>query len=475
MARPCKILVVGAGLAGLSVAHSLARLDGTGRGIVVLERDPVRVGGRIRTHASRGYELGAGRIYSNHRLTRRLLDELGIGLVDLRAASVETPAYARVRRAGAAVKAPPRVRGGGLSLRDRRILASAGGRLEPVVAASLDSTYEGGDLGDRELQDQYETFPDLASATFYKVVGGYDSVPRALAARLEAMGGEVLLGQNVVDVAPRRVRARDAASGLVTTYEAPVVIIATPPRAVERWPAVYPYVAPICRALQERPLCRIYARLRGAEKVRRWPFYVKTTSVLCKVISEAERPWVQVSYSSGRDAEFWMRLRECSPATFADLLDSLVRQDLVQAGLVRAADAAAVGVDRASLDSCFWPVAAHAFRPARRRASSPMSWREMTTCHATALPGVFWANEAVSPVHAWAEGALLSAQEVVRRVGVFRRGGLPTSLPVLPAPPAGARAVLGRVYGAGDDGGFWDQESWYRDKESQPCMRDEEL
>ena len=78
-----KVVILGAGIAGLSCAYELGRI---GYKVVVLEAEPEHVGGRVRTHrceASDGRELhaelGAMRIPVSHRLTRRYVDEFGLG------------------------------------------------------------------------------------------------------------------------------------------------------------------------------------------------------------------------------------------------------------------------------------------------------------------------------------------------------------------------------------------------------------
>ena len=76
--EPAHVIVVGAGLAGLSAAHELER---KGFRCTVLEADPKHIGGRVRTYRfddGQYGELGAMRIPDVHKTVLRFVDEFNL-------------------------------------------------------------------------------------------------------------------------------------------------------------------------------------------------------------------------------------------------------------------------------------------------------------------------------------------------------------------------------------------------------------
>lgn len=78
--KPLKILIAGAGLAGLCAAYELEKL---GHECVILEADGSHIGGRTRTLRFQDGlygEAGAMRVPESHQVTRHYLKELGVAL-----------------------------------------------------------------------------------------------------------------------------------------------------------------------------------------------------------------------------------------------------------------------------------------------------------------------------------------------------------------------------------------------------------
>ncbi len=78
--KPLKVIIAGAGLAGLCTAYELEK---RGHECVILEADGSHIGGRVRTlRLQDGLygEAGAMRVPEAHQITRHYLRELGVGL-----------------------------------------------------------------------------------------------------------------------------------------------------------------------------------------------------------------------------------------------------------------------------------------------------------------------------------------------------------------------------------------------------------
>lgn len=78
--RPLKIVILGAGMAGLTAAYELEKLGHT---CVILEADRSHIGGRVRTMRFEGGlsgEAGAMRIPTSHALTRHYIEQMKLQL-----------------------------------------------------------------------------------------------------------------------------------------------------------------------------------------------------------------------------------------------------------------------------------------------------------------------------------------------------------------------------------------------------------
>jgi monoamine oxidase len=97
--KPVHVVVLGAGLAGLSAAYELER---RGHRVTLLEAERRHVGGRVRTLRFDGGlygEVGAMRIPERHELTRHYVKELGLALRPFVQSNPEAYYYLRGHRA----------------------------------------------------------------------------------------------------------------------------------------------------------------------------------------------------------------------------------------------------------------------------------------------------------------------------------------------------------------------------------------
>jgi monoamine oxidase len=98
-AKPVRVVILGAGLAGLCAAYELER---RGHAVTLLEAERRHVGGRVRTlRFEDGLygEAGAMRIPEGHHITRRYVTELGLSLRPFVQSNGEGFVYLRGRRA----------------------------------------------------------------------------------------------------------------------------------------------------------------------------------------------------------------------------------------------------------------------------------------------------------------------------------------------------------------------------------------
>jgi len=312
-----RTIIVGAGIAGLWLAEQLQK---HGDEVVVLEQDK-RVGGRIAT-SKHGYEIGAGRLATNHRRTMALVKRFGLETIPLsreigwkseRVGGLEentfqaawAPIIAALSKTSAKTQATETLR----SLATKTlgpamtnsILAQFGYRAETDTLRA--------DLGIHSFQNVMG-----ATTSFVVVKGGLSQIPTGLAKDLDVRLGttvqDIILADGVYHVKTSNKR-----------YECDRVILAMPAPALKKLPCLRGFRT--LDYLQMKPLTRIYAQTVGPAP----PFLSKrmiTDSPLRYIIPvNPDKGLIMISYVESQDTDFWRGLK--GPALIAKLQKELRR------------------------------------------------------------------------------------------------------------------------------------------------------
>jgi hypothetical protein len=358
------VIIIGAGVAGLFLAEQLP-------GVVVLEASQ-RPGGRISTqHGKDGVELERGpwRIAETHKRALALCKRLGIDTH----ASTTPPTLA---------PAPNAIRG--LSIWDTAVLATE----SPARADQMD----------RETTYANETFAASGSSPYideslnYRIVtNGMDQITNTLAERALANGAQIHYDTRVYNVKRTsshytvETQVRDGHNSFRRrVFRAERVVVCVPPHAWGGWD-VSKRCRSVLNAVRSESLHHIYAK--GDQAPRR---HVKSGLFGQRIPSQYGNDWYQVSYSAGRLADFWNRLRQSRPKDFARLLGRTAR-------------------------SFYWPRAFHMWRPVFN-FNLKHAVRMSIEPNPTELPGLYMAGESHSSHQAWIEGALETAEMVLHRM-----------------------------------------------------------
>lgn len=423
-----RVVVIGAGLAGLTVADALR---GAEHEVVVLEsRDDV--GGRVRTvyddEGKVAYESGPWRIPDTHARVIALCKRLGVTLVPLRTPTVESPPAADVIP--------------GLSIWDVNAL-----RTKSVAEAdALDRATGYAD----ETRAASGSMPYMTQAKhFFVATEGFSAIAERLAAGVRVECGVRVVnlrrraGQYEVDT---RTRAGRAVFVDGVRY-ADAVFVCVPPHICRAWTALERHASPVLRAVEPGALNHVYMRGEGA-------MHLKVPDDLRSQIvgDQYGRGWVQASYSAGRVAALWHRLRLIGRASA--LVLELAARHLVGREPVR---------------MHYWPHAYHLWRPiphfdladAVERARQP---------HPYALPDLFLVGEAFSAYQAWMEGAVSTAQAAA---AVFLERAPPP--PPTPRRPTDlvldGRLIDGERWAAVHPGGAGAIRNHLRDRDADATFR----
>lgn len=449
-ARPKKILVVGAGLAGLSAAYELTR---AGHDVTVLEAQ-TRPGGRVQTLRDPFpdglyAEAGATNVFDNHHWTLKYLREFALELDQFKPSNLATLYHVRGRRM---VVRPGQNVDWPFELRPDERASGRRGIWEKYVSAALK------ELGDPEAAGwphpslaEYDrvTFTDFlrrrgasegavallrlgvadhlgegADAVSalnllreflhrerrkqgFTVRGGTDLLPKAFAARL---GEKIRYGAHVVRIehGPRGVRARFRQAGATHKTEAEYLVCAVPFTLLRRMEITPPF-SPAKRSAVEQlgytSVTRVFLQTRRRFWLEEGLTGAATTDlpvsgVYDKTFNQPGSRGLLESYQSGRHARRTAALGE------AERLSATLEG---VAALLPSVKQNYEGGSSKCWDQDEWARGAYAwFKPGQMASlmphvSSPEGRVHFAGDHASSLPG-------------WMHGALESGNRVAREI-----------------------------------------------------------
>jgi len=406
MATHFQTLIVGGGLAGLTMAETLAK---KGVNVILLEKYGY-FGGRAVTYKEKGiqYEIGAGRINTDHKRVAALVKRFGLTTFPISTKSefisVETPTT-HYPNDFLTLFTPL-----------THILASlpAAELAKHTIAELLPAEYH-------PLFARYPYWAELrllradvalagfkpsaahgADATYYGLREGIQELATRLAAAAAAAGADCRLRYSVADVK----RAGESLFEVSGTYKesaggeklpfhftANRIIIATCRCSLSDFSVLKG--TPMLKQIGTAALTRIYAIYPKGTDYKVW-FHdlpkVVTDSVLRYVIPiDAEKGLIMISYTDGADTEFW------KPFEGAALKKEIQRH-------VHALFPTRTIPEPTFLEKHEWPQGCSYWLPGDYEVAAASK-----SAHHPAA-GVYVCGESVSQTQTWMEGALESAE-----------------------------------------------------------------
>jgi monoamine oxidase len=464
-ATPLRVVILGAGLAGLCAAYELER---RGHTVTLLEADARHAGGRVRTlRFEDGLygEAGAMRIPEGHLITRRYVKELGLTLRPFVQSNGEAFVYLRGRRAriknirelgalydlreaekgrtpddffaDAVTARLKRLSGAerndlaadepqtdavrGLDQLSLQQLCEAAGLSQEAIDFLASSTGLSPQLPTAATEHLREELQELWTRTFDEIVGGMDRLASAFVARLRAkprMGCEVVGIEQ--DAAQRRPAAVYRQSGALRRAEGDFVLCTLPFSVLSRLQIDRTFSGPKRRAIRElnydsaTKVLAVTARrfwesddgIFGGGTYTDLPTgitYYPADNARARDPRVSARPAVMLaSYTWGQDARRLAALAHRERSTLALQHLTRVHPQLGEPNMVRRTASV-------SWDDHPWSSGAFAwFLPGQHTAL----YRDVVAPEGR----VFFAGEHASLAHTWMQGALESALRAVRDI-----------------------------------------------------------
>lgn len=394
--------IIGGGIAGLTVAEALAKQK---QPVVVLEKYPAW-GGRIVTHRDPQYEIGAGRIHRSHHRVAALVKRFGLHTFPISADSVYNGApnpflqlFEPIRKE--LIKLPAAILG------KHTIAELVPKTFHPIFRAypywaeihmlradlALPQFAAGALMG------------TTAASDYYGVAEGLDSITSQLAAAAEAAGAVLNNRHRVHDVHRRADGLFEItgdygkkAEAKPFRYIAPRVILATCRCSLSDFSALRG--APLLKQLATSPLVRVYAIYPPSPRTGRvWfadlPKTVSDSALRYIIPINVKTGLIMISYTDGEDTSVW------SSGTDADFRKRL--QDTVKKTFPEYEIPTPTYLERHVWPSgcTYWLPGEYKVSAAIRAAMNPSE-------------NLYVVGESISTQQAWIEGALESAEKLIR-------------------------------------------------------------
>ncbi len=396
-------IIVGGGLAGLTVAEAL------GEKACVLERYPA-FGGRVVTHRDDGlqYEIGAGRIYKDHIHVNKLVKRFKLNTFPISTQSV----YNNESNPFLALFTPIRTV---LETLPQKVLG------EHTIAELVPSTYHPifkmypywaelfllrADVA-LPLFKKGETMGATGSSDYYGVVEGLDAITSKLAEAAKKAGATLHNRHRVHDVLRKgpvfEVKGDygKKAEAKPFTYTCDRIVIATCRCSLSDFSVLKG--APLLKQLATSPLTRIYAtypKQEGAVWFADMEKVVVDNPLRYIIPINPDKGLIMISYTDGPDTEYWEQYKSDD-----DLKAAIMKH-------VRATFPEKTIPEPTFIKKHVWPSGCTYWLPG---AYDPV--KASRAAHNPA-DGVYVVGESISMNQAWMEGALESAETLLRIIRV---------------------------------------------------------
>lgn len=398
-------VIIGGGVAGLTVAEALAR-----RGDRTLLLDKWGTwGGRVYTFHGTGaqkgmsYEIGAGRIFSGHARVNALVRHYGFKTVKFGTDSLwegKDPnpfleLFAPIRAVLAEL--PPATLG-------EHTIAEL---LPPSMHPLLDLFPYRSEFFTLRADEALRFFRPRATMgtsapeSYYGIIGGLDTIPKALAADAAHAGAEMRQEYEVKDVkrtSSRLFEVQATHKGKQYTFETSRVIFATCRCSLSDFPILAG--APVLKQTGTAPLTRIYAvyppnPVTGTVWFEGIPKVVTANPLRYVIPINPKTGLIMISYTDGKDTMHWKDLKgkalqaeiqRCAKALFPDRAipePTYLKQHRWGGGCT------------------YWLPGDYNVATASHAAHNP-------------APGVYIVGESISKEQCWIESALESAETLLR-------------------------------------------------------------